>query len=38
MRKRSASKTAPGLLLLSLATLVLAQPAAALNANCWRGG
>ena len=38
MRTQSASKTVPRLLLLSLATLVLAQPAAALNANCWRGG
>ena len=38
MRTRSASKTVPGLLLLSLATLVLAQPAAALNADYWRGG
>src|SRR4029453_13842798 len=40
MRYRSASQTAPGLgaLLLSFATLVLAQPAAALNADYWRGG
>ena len=38
MRNRSASKTVPGLLLLSFATLVLAQPAAALNADYWRGG
>jgi hypothetical protein len=38
MRNRSASKTVPRLLLLSLATLVLAQPAAALDADYWRGG
>jgi hypothetical protein len=38
MRNRSASKTVPGLLMLSLATLVLAQPAAALDADYWRGG
>ena len=38
MRTRSASKTVPGLLLLSFATLVLAQPAAALDADYWRGG
>ena len=38
MRNRSASKTVPGLLLLSLATLLLAQPAAALDADYWRGG
>jgi hypothetical protein len=38
MRTRSASNTVPRLLLLSLATLVLAQPAAALNADYWRGG
>ena len=38
MRKRSASKPVPGLLLLSLAALVIAQPAAALNADYWRGG
>ena len=38
MRTRSASKTVPGLLLLSCATLVLAQPAAALDADYWRGG
>jgi hypothetical protein len=37
MRARSASKTVPALLL-SMATLVLAQPAAALDANYWRGG
>ena len=38
MRNRSASKTVPGLLMLSFATLVLAQPAAALDADYWRGG
>jgi hypothetical protein len=38
MRTRSASKSVPGLLLLSLATLALAQPAAALDADYWRGG
>jgi len=38
MNTRSASKTMPGLLLLSCATLMLAQPAAALDANYWRGG
>ena len=38
MRNRSASKTVPGLLLLSFAILVLAQPAAALDADYWRGG
>jgi hypothetical protein len=38
MRNRSASKTVPGLLLLSFATLVHAQPAAALDADYWRGG
>ena len=38
MRIRSALKTVPGLLLLSLTTLVLAQPAAALDADYWRGG
>ena len=38
MRNRSASKTALRLLLLSFATLVLPQPAAALNADYWRGG
>jgi hypothetical protein len=38
MRTRSASKRVPGLLLLSLATLALAQPAAALDADYWRGG
>jgi hypothetical protein len=38
MRNRSPSKTMPGLLMLSFATLVLAQPAAALDADYWRGG
>ena len=38
MGNRSASKTMPRLLLLSFATLVLAQPAAALDADYWRGG
>ena len=38
MGNRSASKTVPRLLLLSFATLVLAQPAAALDADYWRGG
>ena len=38
MRNRSGSKTVFGLLLASLASLVLAQPAAALNADYWRGG
>jgi hypothetical protein len=38
MRIQSASKTVPGLLWLSCATLMLAQPAAALNADYWRGG
>jgi hypothetical protein len=38
MRNRSASKTVPGLLMLSFATLVIAQPAAALDADYWRGG
>ena len=37
MRNRSASKTVRGLLMLSFATL-LAQPAAALDADYWRGG
>src|SRR5262249_4561730 len=36
MSNRSASKTVTGLL--SCATLLLAQPAAALNADYWRGG
>src|SRR6187549_1177865 len=38
MRTRSASKIVPRLLLLSFATLMLAQPAAALDADYWRGG
>ena len=38
MRIRSASKTIPRLLLLSLAALLPAQPAAALDADYWRGG
>src|SRR5215208_8024649 len=38
MRIRSASKIVPELLLLSLAILVFAQPAAALDADYWRGG
>src|SRR5512138_2764833 len=38
MRTRSTSKTVLGLLLLSCATLALAQSAAALNADYWRGG
>src|SRR5215207_11079426 len=37
MRHRSAPKPVAGLLL-SFASLVLAQPAAALNADYWRGG
>jgi hypothetical protein len=37
MNKRSASKSVTGLLLWC-ATLLLAQPAAALNADYWRGG
>src|SRR5262245_23746677 len=37
MKTRSAAKTLQGLLL-SLATLLLAQPAAALDADYWRGG
>jgi hypothetical protein len=37
MRDRTGSKSVPGLLLL-FATLALAQPAAALDANYWRGG
>jgi hypothetical protein len=37
MSTRSVSKTVTGLLL-SCATLLLAQPAAALNADYWRGG
>src|SRR5688572_14273241 len=38
MRTRPISKTLPGLLLLLVATLVLAPPAAALDADYWRGG
>jgi len=38
MRTQSASKTVPRLLPLSLATLLLAQPVAALDADYWRGG
>ena len=38
MRNRSTSKTLPGLLMLWFATLALAQPAAALDADYWRGG
>lgn len=38
MRNRSALKTLLRLLLLPLATLVFAQPAAALDADYWRGG
>jgi hypothetical protein len=38
MRNRSASNTVRRLLLLSLAALLPAQPAAALDANYWRGG
>ena len=39
MRTRLASKTVPGPVLVLFATLVLAQPAAALNAaDYWRGG
>ncbi len=38
MRTRSAGRTLPRLLLLVCATLVLAQPAAALDADYWRGG
>ena len=37
MRCRSTSKTLPALLV-SLVSLLLAQPAAALDANYWRGG
>jgi hypothetical protein len=33
-----ASNTVPGLFVLSFVTLVLAQPAAALDADYWRGG
>jgi hypothetical protein len=35
---RIRSKTGPGLLVLSIVALVLAQPAAALDADYWRGG
>src|SRR5678815_5230369 len=38
MRMRSACQTLVRLLTLSLATLLLPHPAAALNANYWRGG
>ena len=38
MRHRSVSIAMPELLLVSIATLLLAQPAAALNADYWRGG
>ena len=38
MRNRPASKTLPQLLLVLFATLLLAQPAAAQNADYWRGG
>lgn len=38
MRSRVAWKTAPGWFLASLLILVFAQPAAALNADYWRGG
>ena len=38
MRNRLASKTVQGPLLVLFATLALAQPAAALNADYWRGG
>ena len=38
MRHRLTSKTVPGLLLVSFAALALAQPAAALDADYWRGG
>jgi hypothetical protein len=38
MRDRSASRRVTRLLLLSCAALLLAQPAAALNADYWRGG
>jgi hypothetical protein len=38
MRNRSASKNVPGLLLMSCAALLLARPAAAFNADYWRGG
>ncbi len=38
MRHRTASRAVPRLLLMMLAALVFAQPAAALNADYWRGG
>jgi hypothetical protein len=38
MRTRSALKTVQGLLLLSLAALLFAQPAQALGVDYWRGG
>ena len=38
MRVRSGSTTTRALILVSLATLLLSQPAAALNADYWRGG
>jgi hypothetical protein len=38
MRTRPTSEIVPGLLLLLFATLVLAQPATALDADYWRGG
>ena len=38
MRTRAAWKTLPGLLLVAFVTLALAPPAAALNADYWRGG
>jgi len=38
MRRRSSSKRIPAVLLLSCAALLLAGPAAALDADYWRGG
>src|SRR5688500_19716331 len=38
MRTRAAWKTLPGLLLVAFVSLALAPPAAALNADYWRGG
>src|SRR5688572_31823241 len=38
MGNRSAALTVPGLLLPLFASLMLAQPAAALDADYWRGG
>ncbi len=38
MRSRLAVTAVPGMLLISIATVLLAQPAAALNADYWRGG